>query len=206
MPARSVGGAASAPRLRRGKIALQATESRKYVRVVTTLPCTREALAQARGLLDRLPALEDSVQDYRDQIGWVLDRGDNVWRVIEEESRGQRTHDFGTWWASQLTSARQAIKDLRNAEVKRGEQRTRISRANSSDRIRIHEDGRITLIREDGTEVAPGPDACTPSRRCMRRGGTSRACGSSRAGRCKKRWSRSTRNWRMTSCRRPSDC
>lgn len=130
-----------------------------YCAGVTPLPETRRALAHARRTLDKLAALEDSVQEYRDQIGWVLDRLDNVWRSINDEPRGQRPDAFVQWWSQQRTETREAIRKLRNAEMKKNLPQTgAVSRARSRDRLRIHDDGRITLIREDGTEVRPGAD------------------------------------------------
>src|SRR6185312_15162672 len=94
-----------------------------------------------------------------DQIGWVLDRLDNVWRSIDDESRGKRSEAFVQWWSQGWTGNRQAINKLRNAEVKKNlTQTTAAGRFRSADSIRVHKDGRVTLIREDGTEVGPGPD------------------------------------------------
>lgn len=72
---------------------------------------------------------------------------------------GQRPDAFVQWWSQQRTDTREAIRKLRNAEVKKNVPQTgAVSRARSPDRIRIHDDGRITLIREDGREVGPGAD------------------------------------------------
>jgi hypothetical protein len=123
----------------------------------TPLPRSRAALAQARRLLDQLPDKESSVEEYRDLIPYALDRLDNVWRTIDAESRGRRTQQFGTWWAEQHTSTRDAIKRLRNAELKHGVQMTRKrSRFTFSGFMRIHDDGTITFHNQDGSEFESG--------------------------------------------------
>jgi hypothetical protein len=123
----------------------------------TPLAASRAALDQARRLLDQLPDKERSVEEYRDVIPYVLDRLDNVWRTIDAESRGRRTPQFETWWAAQQTRTRDAIKVLRNAELKRGVQLTRKrSRFKFSGFMRIHEDGTITFHNEDGSEFESG--------------------------------------------------
>jgi hypothetical protein len=122
------------------------------------LPRSRAALAQARRVLDQLPAKEISVEAYRDHVPWVLDRLDNVWRTIDSESRGVRTDRFGRWWAGQRTENREAIKVLRNAEVKQGEQSTRrMMIGRSPTRLQVHEDGSITCLPEDGSEISVVP-------------------------------------------------
>jgi hypothetical protein len=123
------------------------------------LPGSRAALAQARRVLDQLPAKESSVEAYRDYIPWVLDRLDNVWRTINSESEGKRTGRFANWWSGQVTDTREAIRVLRNAEVKRNEQSTRRTRVGMSPtRLQVHEDGTISLHRADGTvsRITPG--------------------------------------------------
>jgi hypothetical protein len=111
-------------------------------------------LAQAQRMLDLLPTNEQSVQEYRDFIPYVLDRLDNVWRTIDSESKGKRTPAFASWWREQYTPSRQMLKALRNAELKQGVQSTRKrSRFRGLGHIRIREDGRVTVHGEDGSEV-----------------------------------------------------
>jgi hypothetical protein len=111
------------------------------------LPRSRKALEQARRVLDELPSKAASPTGYRDHVPWALDRLENVWRTINEESRGRRTAEFGTWWAGELSGNRAAINQLRNAEVKRGEQTTRRTMVfKAVNQIRVDEDGRITVV------------------------------------------------------------
>jgi hypothetical protein len=120
----------------------------------TPLPESRAALAQARRLLDQLPDKEDSLEEYRDLIPYALDRLDNVWRTINEESEGQRTQQFAAWWAEQRTRTRDSVKVLRNYELKRNVQLTRKrSRFKFPGTMQIHKDRTITYHHEDGSEV-----------------------------------------------------
>jgi hypothetical protein len=122
------------------------------------LPRSRAALDQTRRLLDQLPQHESSPQDFRDSIGWLLDRLDNVWRTIDSESKGRRSHAFGEWWAGQKSGNRHAIKALRNAEVKQGQQTTRGELTfRMPGLIRVNDDGTVTLLDEDGNEVSRAP-------------------------------------------------
>lgn len=128
----------------------------------TPLPRSRKALAQARRVLDQLPAKESSVQDYRDFIPYVLDRLEHVWRTIEYESKGKRTQPFGAWWAEQRQGNRHSVSVLRNAELKRGEKSTRRrTEFKVPGYIQVHEDGRITAHRQDGSEIPRGPEGIT---------------------------------------------
>jgi hypothetical protein len=125
----------------------------------TPLPESREALEQARRILDQLPDKEGSIEQYRDLVPYALDRLDNVWRTIKDESKGRRTHCFGTWWAEEHTRTRDAVKALRNAELKRGMKSTRKrSRFAIPGFVQVHEDGTITVHREDGSEIESGPE------------------------------------------------
>lgn len=125
----------------------------------TPLPRSRQALEQARRVLDELPEKEASVEKYRDLVPWALDRLDNVWRTIDDESRGQRTPEFGAWWAAQRTGTRDAVKRLRNAEVKRGEISTRRrSTFTFPGTMTIYEDRSITFHDADGAELPAGPE------------------------------------------------
>jgi hypothetical protein len=85
---------------------------------------SREALARARR---RLAEVADRTFDTtwrEDQIPYLLELADGVTRMINEETKGQRTPTFGMWWANQDRSAQQAIHEMRTAELKRLESRT----------------------------------------------------------------------------------
>lgn len=95
------------------------------------------------------------MQEYADFIPYALDRLDHVWRMIERESKGKRTAAFASWWGEQYTPSRKMLKDLRNAELKHGVPQTRKheSRFRGLGYIRVHEDRRVTIHGEDGSEV-----------------------------------------------------
>jgi hypothetical protein len=104
----------------RGTAAATGTVCRVTLEEPNSLPRSRAALAQARRVLDDLARRELSREGYSDQIPYALDRLDNVWRTIDDESEGQRTHEFGAWWKKQRTRTRDSVKVLRNRAVKSG--------------------------------------------------------------------------------------
>src|SRR5665648_420646 len=109
------------------------------------LPISRKALAQARRVLDALPSKAMSLEAYRDHVPWALDRLLNVWRTIDNESSGRRTHAFGAWWAEQRGGNHDSVRRLRNIEVKENAQTTRGTQLfRASHTIHVHKDGRIT--------------------------------------------------------------
>jgi hypothetical protein len=82
------------------------------------LPKSKEALARAQRMLDDLVGyVLDSVA-FRDRIPCVLDLLAGVTRTINSESSGDRTPEFGKWWAGVDRSAQQAIQEMRTAELK----------------------------------------------------------------------------------------
>lgn len=62
---------------------------------------------------------------FQDRLPYVLDLLLGVTRSINEESRGHRTSQFSNWWRAADRSVRDAIQDLRNAELKRVESRAK---------------------------------------------------------------------------------
>lgn len=128
------------------------------------LPVARRALEQVRRQLTLLSEMEDAEQKYRDFLPWVLDRLENVWRMIDAESKGRRTHDFGAWWASQKTGNRQAVNVLRNAELKRNERTTMVRRVyNSGFQVRVSQDGSVSIVSPDGTELPRDQEGNLPA-------------------------------------------
>jgi hypothetical protein len=120
----------------------------------TPLPKSRVALQQVRRVLDDLAKRELSREGYSDQVPYALDRLDNVWRTIHEESEGWRTHEFGAWWKQQNTRTRESVRVLRNHALKSGITYTRVTMtAPIPGFIRVNEDKSITILDEDGSEV-----------------------------------------------------
>jgi hypothetical protein len=88
------------------------------------LPRSREALARARRRLAEVADRSFDETWREDQIPYLLELADGVTRMINEETDGRRTPAFGMWWANQDRSARDAVHEMRNAELKRLESRT----------------------------------------------------------------------------------
>jgi len=90
------------------------------------LPRAAESLARARRLIDDLKSEQHTGESrFRDRLPAVLDLLDGVSRGIDEQSAGQRTPVFSAWWKTQWTAERREIRELRNAELKRLETKTR---------------------------------------------------------------------------------
>lgn len=90
-----------------------------------SLPRSREALARAGRLLGHLADHAHGAGALQDHLPYVLDLLAGVTRMIdEEESKGHRTAEFGTWWKTVDRSAQQAIQEMRNAELKQLEPTT----------------------------------------------------------------------------------
>jgi hypothetical protein len=87
------------------------------------LPRSREALARAGRLLDHLAGHAHDTVALRDHLPYVLDLLAGVTRMIDSESKGRRTPQFGQWWAT-VDCSTQAIQEMRNAELKRLESTT----------------------------------------------------------------------------------
>jgi hypothetical protein len=72
--------------------------------------------------------LERYVDDdvgFEDRLPYVLDLLAGITRSIDEETRGHRSTQFASWWTTTDRSMQQAITELRHAELKRVESRTK---------------------------------------------------------------------------------
>jgi hypothetical protein len=86
---------------------------------------SREALAGAARALDALRITEASgPEDFRLQFVESIGMIRRVGSIIDEETKGRRTHDFGLFWQEAGTDPlHQFVTEVRNAEFKRGERR-----------------------------------------------------------------------------------
>jgi hypothetical protein len=75
-------------------------------------------------MLDDLVRHAHDTVALRDRIPYVLDLMDGVTRTINAESKGCRTPEFVTWWATVDRSAQQVIHEMRVAELKELRSRT----------------------------------------------------------------------------------
>ena len=89
------------------------------------LPLARQTLSRAQRMLDDLNRHVDDEVAFRDRLPYVLDLLAGVTRCIDSESKGHRTSQFGSWWKATDRTARDAIQELRNAELKRAESRAK---------------------------------------------------------------------------------
>jgi hypothetical protein len=86
----------------------------------------RKALDQAEQAFAELSATATDSDRFRDEFASCIGMVQRVGPIIDEESKGHRTHAFGSWW--QVTAQDplfRFIADVRNAEFKRAEDRKR---------------------------------------------------------------------------------
>jgi hypothetical protein len=88
------------------------------------LPRSRTALRQATQAVEELRAAKNDSELFRDRcvstMGMVL----RVGSIVDDETRGNRTPEFGMWWAETKSDPLHVfMQDVRNAEFKRGEAR-----------------------------------------------------------------------------------
>ncbi|MEU7894233.1 hypothetical protein AB0B45_15395 [Nonomuraea sp. NPDC049152] len=76
-------------------------------------------------MLDDLSGRVENEVAFRDLLPYVLDLLAGVTRCIDDESKGCRTSQFASWWHTADRRMQKAIQDLRNAELKRVESRTK---------------------------------------------------------------------------------
>lgn len=125
------------------------------------LPNTRKVLAQARRQLDELKRRENTVDstEYLDLIPYVLDRLLHVWQTLDDETKGNRTDAFATWWKTQLGGNRDSIRRLRNLEMKQNVRLSKSSRIYKfPNQLEVLEDGTKKAIRPDGSITPRLPD------------------------------------------------
>lgn len=85
----------------------------------------RQTLGRAQRMLDDLSRHADDEVAFRDRLPYVLDLLAGITRCINDESKGHRTSQFAAWWQTADRTTQAAIQELRNAELKRAESRTK---------------------------------------------------------------------------------
>ena len=83
----------------------------------------RESLERAGRLVNALADKEDDATAFRDAVPYAVEQLDVVTSLIDKDSRGHRTPAFSAWWNGQHP-LKDALHELRNAEVKEQEKRT----------------------------------------------------------------------------------
>ncbi|MCW2932771.1 MAG: hypothetical protein JWM19_3733 [Actinomycetia bacterium] len=89
------------------------------------LPLARQALSRAQRMLDDLNRHVGDEVAFRDRLPGVLDLLAGVTRRTGSESKGHRASQFGSWRKATDRTARDAIQELRNAELKRAGSRAK---------------------------------------------------------------------------------
>jgi hypothetical protein len=85
---------------------------------------SRTALRQATQAVEELRAAKDHPELFRDRFVSAMGMVQRVGSLIAEETSGHRTGKFGEWWKqTQSDPLYIFMRDVRNAEFKRGESR-----------------------------------------------------------------------------------
>lgn len=85
---------------------------------------SRAALRQATQAVEELRAVKDNSEQFRDRFPLVMAAVQRVGSIIDHETEGHRTPQFGDWWKrTQSNPLFLFMRDVRNAEFKRGESR-----------------------------------------------------------------------------------
>jgi hypothetical protein len=125
------------------------------------LPRSRTALRQATQAVEELRAAKDSPDLFRDRFVSTLGMVQRVGSIIDQETKGHRTPEFGKWWTK--TGADPLfmfMQDVRNAEFKRGERRQRATHYGKA-KLHIQMEGRVRESRQ--LSDPPSPSSGPPS-------------------------------------------
>jgi hypothetical protein len=133
---------------------------------------SRDALRQATQAVEGLRAVKDDSEQFRDRFPFVLAAVQRVGSIIDAETKGHRTPEFGEFWKqTQDDPLFRFMREVRNAEFKRGESRqaahhqvTLTDVGFAYDSFQVTQGGRV--IAEAGTDPSPPwiqPSAKSPS-------------------------------------------
>jgi hypothetical protein len=85
---------------------------------------SRTALRQATQAVEELRAAKDSPELFRDRFVSAMGMVERVGSIIDDETERHRTPEFGMWWKQTKSDPLYLfMRDVRNAEFKRGESR-----------------------------------------------------------------------------------
>jgi hypothetical protein len=85
---------------------------------------SRTALRQATQAVEELRAAKDNPELFRYRFRMAMAAVQSVGSVIDHETKGHRTAEFGEWWDQTASDPLFVfMRDVRNAEFKRGESR-----------------------------------------------------------------------------------
>jgi hypothetical protein len=131
------------------------------------LPKSTRALELAERHLADLRAVRDDAEAFTSEFVSCSAMINRVGAVIDSETKGRRTPQFGDWWkATAAHPLSQFVNDVRNAVFKRGEDRQRAQHhLQVADTVRIQSRARMVVMRDgkviderESTAPAPEPD------------------------------------------------
>jgi hypothetical protein len=118
---------------------------------------SRTALRQATQAVDELRAAKDSSDPFRDRFPFVMAAVQRVGSVIAAETEGHRTPQFGDWWKrTQDEPLFVFMRDVRNAEFKRGEPRQAAHHQVTLSDTALAQDSLTYQVIRDGKVVQEG--------------------------------------------------
>jgi hypothetical protein len=134
---------------------------------------SRTALRQATQAVEELRAAKNNPDLFRDKFVSTMGMVQRVGSLIAEETSGHRTGEFGEWWKqTQSDTLYIFMRDVRNAEFKRGESRqaahhqvTLVDTAFVQDSLsyQVIQGGKVVQEgRGQPSEPAATPSAATP--------------------------------------------
>jgi hypothetical protein len=120
---------------------------------------SRTALRQAVQAVEELRAAKNDSELFRDRFVSAMGMVQRVGSIINHETKGHRTAEFGGWWkGTQSDPLFVFMRDVRNAEFKRGESRQAAHhQVTLTDAASVQDSLSYQLIR-DGTVVQEGGD------------------------------------------------
>jgi hypothetical protein len=126
---------------------------------------SREALRQATQLVEELRAAKDNSELFRDKFPFAIAAVHRVGSIIDYETKGHRTQQFGDWWKeTQHEPLFLFLREVRNAEFKRGErQQVSVVFASATIDQRIIIEGTALVLDRDGGVVEDSEALNPPS-------------------------------------------
>jgi hypothetical protein len=130
---------------------------------------SRTALRQATQAVEGLRGVKDDSEQFRDRFPFALAAVQRVGSIIDAETKGHRTPEFGEFWKqTQEDPLFRFMREVRNAEFKRGESRqaahhqvTLTDVGFAYDSFQVTQGGRV--IAEAGTDPPPRIQPTSPS-------------------------------------------
>jgi hypothetical protein len=134
---------------------------------------SRTALRQAAQAIAELRAARNNSEQFRDKFPLVMAAVQRVGSIIDHETEGHRTPQFGNWWTrTQDNPLFVFMRDVRNAEFKRADRRQRAThygraelhiRSSFSARGEVRdEEGRVKEGGRLSEPPSPSPEPPSP--------------------------------------------